>query len=519
MKEVMVRFQLNGQWIDTLKEYESVKNEIFINHPRNIPSFKSDKDDVSSMNCINYFIEQKKGQDLIFFLKKVKTELSYQDIYDILLNFKNENKEIAYLKLLENFIFESKEIKGSQRRIFKEEKYRHQLIFRMADFMNYDYLLEKWDDLKAADYFVKSYQNFSLKSLYLWSLDVPEKNKDFYQYLLNSKYSYILAQSHKNNKNISSNIEDIIFNHISFNELVKVEQYFKDIEQIKSKYMVDETARDNVINIIRKNRNLNSENIFLFKDKYNEIYKRKEKINIVNCLFYLQENNGEIKDKLTNKYMERCINDLEKDFNYVNEGHNFKTWMTALLEICLENIENKNTLNFVNEKIEKYKLDKKETYQGSWANVNMYFKHSREDLDYIFNEIRKHKKDLSYVLLPSRFLSYSKNRENSIMIENIIHYLPFYLEELKRNNNKVHPEDSVQIIKQFQNDDLSILDDIISTILIESEVDLKYLQELYVEDGFKQLSFMKNVLINKEKEIILKGSDENKITEKIKKRI
>lgn len=149
----------------------------------------------------------------------------------------------------------------------------------------------------------------------------------------------------------------------------------------------------------------------------------------------------------------------------------------------------------------------------------MYFKHSREDLDYIFNEIRKHKKDLSYVLLPSRFLSYSKNRENSIMIENIIHYLPFYLEELKRNNNKVHPEDSVQIIKQFQNDDLSILDDIISTILIESKVDLKYLQELYVEDGFKQLSFMKNVLINKEKEIILKGYNENKITEKIKKRI
>lgn len=518
----------NGSRISLEDSPEKVIKNILEKHPKAPSDIKYVSSISIDIKAINYILENGSKDDFDSFFVSItenSRDISLRELSKLLSDIKRVELKKRFLEFLDDFIFLSTNIPQSHHFLI-EERCRHILIFAMAEYFDHKELINKWKNIET--FFEKmgkkTESKFSIKSEMFWKLRANE-NELFYKSVFENA-GEMLAQSSKNKESIAPFAEDILFSFYDFVNKEKNKKYLEDVESLKIKYeCVDlfenkysiadctannrELSANDFINYILTYREKNIHNLFDSKDLFSSALRG----------FILNKSK---KGSLNNEFFINLIDSIKKE-NSIEIQDGFK--FTRLLSTWLNHIENANTIILIKENIDEYNkcniiypitFNDVLSLGGYSFNTMLKTPPSESEIYKMLLLLKENDLNLNKIFDPSILGEQMGRVQAKEAIKYIEGYLPTFIKFFLDNKIDLSNEIAKKITESLQSENkpdnflLNKSIDNIKEIIKKSDLNLEQIKYLYNNKNFKKINFMHEIVSEKEKEVLLKISNQEK---------
>lgn len=511
----------NGEKISKNNSVEKIISEIIEKHPR-VPKILGYVKHIDfNMDSVNYLLENGSKKDFNLFLAAITENSDFITLreFENLSHSIPQNLKSKFYSYIENIVFNNP-FSTEDLRVSAEERYRHKLIFEMANYEDNTSLIERWYNME--DFYTTSgrakAKDFSIKSILFWELKAY-KNHKFYNTILENRPT-LLAATNLNAEYCVSHPEDILFSHYTFEDKHESIKFFKDFEELKDKSEIKIGRRKELSSCIEQNKNLSAKNLLDVISFYKQIIGKKEESllykNIYRTALSAFVRNKGNNAELDNKFFEDYFLAMQNDVGLLSCSD-----LSTMLSICMLNIENKETIDFIQKKIkinneknpdsdDSLSLKKLESYYNDYRfNVNLENKPTQKNIYSVLTVLHENNLDMSKIFSLSIFDNQIKPgnyKEGCIYIN---HYFPVFIDFFLNNNLTLSKKQAANIVHYFAREGgvaqflrKKTKESIIETVK-KSNLNIEHILYLFKKTALKDIPEFKIIIIEKEKQSLL----------------
>lgn len=511
----------NGEKISKNNSVEKIISEIIEKHPR-VPKILGYVKHIDfNMDSVNYLLEKGSKKDFNLFLAAITENSDFITFkeFEYLSYSIPQNLKLKFFSYIENIVFNNP-FSPEDLRTVTEERYRHKLIFEMANYVDNTLLIKKWSDME--DFYIKTGRtqknDFSIKSILFWELQAY-KNDKFYNTLLVNRPT-LLAATNLNEDYCVSHPEDILFSHYTFGDKNESIKFFKDFDALKNKTERKPGRRKLLSNCIEQNKNLSAKNLkevvsfykqTIDKDEESSLYKNIYRT-ALSAFVRNRGNNAGLDNEFFNGYFEMMENDV---------GLLSSSDLSTMLSICILNIENKKTIDFIQEKIRENReknpdsddylsLKKIESYYKDYRfNINLEKKPTQEDIYNVLTVLYENKFNMSKIFSLSIFDDQTKPSQHKEASVYIKHYFPVFIDFFVKNNLTLSKKEAEKIVQYFTKDSrvekflINKIKESLIEVIKNSNLNVENMLYLFKKTQLKDIPEFKLIIAEKEKQALL----------------
>lgn len=511
----------NGEKISKNNSVEKIISEIIEKHPR-VPKILGYVKHIDfNMDSVNYLLEKGSKKDFNLFLAAITENSDFITFkeFEHLSHSIPQTLKSKFYSYIENIVFNNP-FSPEDIRTVTEERYRHKLIFEMANYTDNSSLIEKWYNME--DFYTKTgnaqTKYFSIKSILFWELQAY-KNDKFYNALLESRPT-LLAAANSNIDYCVSHPEDILFSHYTFEDKHESVKIFKDFEVLKEKSKKKAGGRKMLSTCIEQNKNLSAKNLQEVVSFYKQKLDKNEQSllykNIYRTALSAFVRNRGNNAALDNEFFNSYFSVMENDIGLLSSSD-----LSTMLSICILNIENKKTIDFIQEKIRENReknpdsddylsLKKIESYyKGYRFNVNLENKPTQEDIYNVLTVLHENRFNMSKIFSLSIFDDQTKPSQHKEASVYIKHYFPVFIDFFVKNNLTLSKKEAEKIVQYFTKDSrvekflINKIKESLIEVIKNSNLNVENMLYLFKKTELKNIPEFKLIIAEKEKQALL----------------